>query len=267
MKRIGILLAAVAQLGAHDLYLMPGQFTVKPGQRLSIAIHNGDAFPESENSPVISRLREVKLGGVPVEKLREAKNKAIGEVAIRSQGSLILTTRTIPNFIELKADDFEKYLLEEGLEDVRLYRNAHGETGQPGRERYAKFAKAIVTSGAADDGYKKPVGFAIEIIPEQNPATLKVGGELSVQVLWNGQPAFNLSVEAANETETKAIGRLDSAGRIRIPITRAGRWRIHTVAMQRASQATGSGDSSADAKSKPADWESYWASLTFEIRL
>ena len=149
---------------------------------------------------------------------------------------------------------------------MRLYRKEHGERDKPGRERYAKFAKAILTSGAADDGYKKPTGFAIEIIPEQNPALLKTGDELSVQVLLDGKPAFNLSVEAANETETKIIGRLDTAGRIRIPIARAGRWRIHTVAMQRASQVKGPGDASADAKAKRADWESYWASLTFEIR-
>ncbi len=245
---------------------MPGKFTVKSGERLTIGIHNGDAFPESEDAPVISRLRDVRLGTAKVERLHDAAKKGIGEVVVPQKGTLILTTRTVPNFIELKGVDFEKYLLEEGLDDVQRYRREHRETDQPGRERYAKFAKSIVTSGAPDEGYKKLVGFTIEIIPERNPATLISGEELPVQVLLDGKPAFNLSVEASNETDTRIVGRLDSSGRIRIPITRAGRWRIHTLAMRRAAQPKATGDVSEDAKTKPADWESFWASLTFEVR-
>jgi len=266
MKSFGILAAiAAGSLFAHDLYLMPAKFTVKPGDRLTVAIHNGDAFPESENSPVLNRLRDVKLGNAPVRGLRDLQNKATGEVTVGGKGTFILTTRTIPSFIELKPAEFENYLIEESLDHVRQYRQEHNESSKPGRERYAKFAKAIVTSGTPDDGYKKPAGFAIEFIPEQNPATLKTGDELTVQVLHDGKPSFNLSVEASNESETKIVGRLDSSGRIRIPITRAGRWRLHTVAMRRAAQPKANGDASEDALKQAADWESFWASLTFEI--
>ncbi len=264
--RLAVVVALAIPLAAHDLYLMPGRFTVKPGQTLQIAIHSGDAFPESENAPVMARLRDVKLAGTSATGLRDAGKKAAAEVAIASPGSLILTTRTIANFIEMKPEEFDKYLHEEGLEEIRQYREKHGEAKTPGRERYAKFAKAIITSGAPDEGYRKAVGFAIEIIPEQSPATVRAGGELPVQILLHGKPAAGLAIEAANESETKVVGRADAAGRIRIPITRAGRWRIHALAMQRAKEPKGSGDASADAKSQAADWESFWASLTFEIR-
>jgi len=266
MKKLSLAAVLIFNASAHDLYLMPAHFTVKPGERLSIAIHNGDAFPESEDAPVLSRLRDVKLGAAPVRNLRELPTKAVGEVVVTGTGSRILTTRTIPSFIELKSADFEKYLVEESLDHVRQYRQEHNESAQPGRERYAKFAKAIVTSGTSDESYRKPVGFAIEFVPEQDPSKLKVGDELTVQVLHDGKPSFNLSVEASNETDTKIVGRLDSSGHIRVPITRAGRWRLHTLAMRRASQAKATGDASEDAKAKAADWESFWASLTFEIR-
>ena len=134
MKRFVTILAlstALFPLRAHDLYLMPARFQVKPGDRLTIAIHNGDSFPESENAPVISRLRDVKLGGRPVGKLRKLANKAIGEVVVRSAGTLILTTRTIPNFIELDAARFAAYLNEEGLEDVLRSRRENGESAKP----------------------------------------------------------------------------------------------------------------------------------------
>ncbi|MEO8027241.1 MAG: DUF4198 domain-containing protein [Bryobacteraceae bacterium] len=269
MKRsiyLALLLAASAILAAHDLYLMPDVFSVKPGQRLIFGIHDGDAFPQSEESPIISRLRDTKLAGVPATNIRGQKNRAVGEVAVKTAGTLILTTATIPGFIELEASKFETYLTLEGLDQVLRYRREHNETKKPGRERYSKFAKSIIQSGAPDDGYRKPVGFPIEIIPERNPATVRVGDILSVQVLRDGKPAFQLSFEASNETETRVIGRLDSSGRISIPITRAGRWRLHTVAMRRADQTKAIGDASPEAKAQAADWESVWASLTFEIR-
>lgn len=60
LTKLLVFLLALPVLG-HDLYLMPEQFAAHKGGHLVVALHNGDAFPESEISPVPERVREMKL--------------------------------------------------------------------------------------------------------------------------------------------------------------------------------------------------------------
>ena len=47
------------------------------------------------------------------------------------------------------------------------------------------------------------------------------------------------------------IGKTDAQGRIALPV-KSGKWRLHTIYMERIAE-------------PDADWESFWATLTFEI--
>lgn len=138
------------------------------------------------------------------------------------------------------------------------WRSQHGEEKKPGRERYSKFAKSLLLSGTPDDSYRLALGFPIEIIPESNPYSLHAGGELPVRVLVQGKPAADIQLEAAwaenGKSKTVVIGRTGAEGRIRVPLAAAGKWRLHSLKMERC------------ADPAAADWESLWASLTFEIR-
>jgi hypothetical protein len=77
---------------------------------------------------------------------------------------------------------------------------------------------------------------------------------LPVQVLFREKPAGGLEMLVASTTNPKnsSIGKTDAAGRISVPVS-PGKWRLHTIHMERASGAD-------------ADWESFWATLTFEVR-
>jgi uncharacterized GH25 family protein len=55
-------------------------------------------------------------------------------------------------------------------------------------QRTEKFSKALVNLSATDQGFAAVVGDRLEIVPAANPATLKVGDELPVRVLFEGQP-------------------------------------------------------------------------------
>ena len=50
-----------------------------------------------------------------------------------------------------------------------------------------KFSKALVNARADDDTWSKPIGDRLEIVPKANPATVKVGDELPIQVLFDGK--------------------------------------------------------------------------------
>jgi uncharacterized GH25 family protein len=256
---------ATVALG-HDLYLLPDRFRVSPGETLGIALHNGDAFPESEASVKIARIRDAALrSGTSVSKvsaLAVQEKRKVGTATVPGSGTLLLTVRTVPNFIEMTPDKFVSYLEEEGLTEIVKWRKEHGETARPGRERYSKYAKALLVAGQADEGYRRAAGFVIEIIPEKDPYQLKPGDALPVQVLFRNEPAADLALEAAwvgaggekKIQKIQVIGRTDSNGRISVPLTAAGRWRLHSIKMERC------------AEPKVADWESSWASLTFEVR-
>lgn len=263
MTRLWLLVFVISGLEAHDLYLLPDRFHVAPQSTLRVAFHNGDAFPESEAAAHIDRLKDAQLRSAtstsPVHGLKVAGKRVLGSVVVPAgSGTLLVSVHTVPNFIELAPDKFLAYLEEEGLSSVIAWRSQHGEEKKPGRERYSKFAKSLLLSGTPDDFYKQALDFPIEIIPESNPYALHAGGELPVRVLFRGKPAAGTQLEAAwannGKSKTMVVGRTDAEGRIRVPLTAAGKWRLHSLKMERC------------ADPAAADWESVWASLTFEIR-
>jgi len=255
------MLLLASAISAHDLYLLPGVFHVPKGAELKVAFHNGDSFPESEVAPKIERLLEAKVSGqggtAPIQKLHVAGKETFGEVKIVGTGSFLLSVRTVSNLIELAPAKFLAYLKEEGLSEVIDWRTEHAETNKPGRERYTKFAKSVVVSGSPDGYFGHSLGFPIEIIPLSDPLAVHAGGSLPVRVMFHGKPAAGIQLESAwasdTQKKTVIVGRTGADGAIAVPIAQAGKWRLHSLKMERCTELA------------VADWESSWASLTFEI--
>lgn len=263
LLRRGCLALFCLPLAAHVLFVMPSSFHVSNGERITVGLHNGDAFPASEGAPSLERLRDVTVHAgklqYNVTNIRVDGNRAIGDARIPAKGTLVIGARTVPNFIELAPEAFEKYLKEEGMAQVIELRKQRGESAKPGRELYSKYVKSLIRSGSGDDTYAKPVGFAIELVPEKDPYSAKVGDRLPVRLLWKGKPASGVMIESTHvglsgPAESQAVGRTDSEGRAYVTLSAVGKWRLHAIAIERC------------ADQQKADWESFWASLTFEIR-
>ena len=258
-----VLLGSLAtSLLAHDMYLMPEAFSVQPKAKLIVAIHNGDAFPESEVSTKPERLHDAQIilhgKRTPLAELKIDGSRTIATVDVPTdKGSAVIAIRTQPNFLSMEPEKFHAYLKEEGLSEIIDWRTQHDEATKPSRERYSKYAKSLVTIAKPDKNFRTVLNFPIEILPEANPSSLRAGSKLPVQVLFRGKPAANLQLEAAwagaGQKETIIIGRTDAQGRITVPLTKAGKWRLHSLKMERCTEPAA------------ADWESFWASLTFEV--
>lgn len=54
--------------------------------------------------------------------------------------------------------------------------------------RYEKFSKALISQGNPDENFTKSVGHRLEIIPVDNPQSVKAGSELKLKVLFDGKP-------------------------------------------------------------------------------
>jgi uncharacterized GH25 family protein len=91
-------------------------------------------------------------------------------------------------------------------------------------------------------------------VPEADPYALAAGGELPVRLLYQDKPLAGALVVAFSKErpEEKVTARSDAEGRVRLRLARPGIWLVKAVHMVEPSQEAG------------ADWESLWASMTFE---
>lgn len=247
---------------AHSLYLLPVKFHAASGGEVVFSVHNGDAFPESEDAADPARILDAKLTGSDgqwaIQDFKRWGRATHSAVKTPRAEAYWISLHTMPRTLSLEPAKFDQYLRDEGLEWVIDWRAKHDEAQKPSRERYSKHAKTYLTAGKGDV-WQKPLGLEIEIVPEADPAALKPGERLPVRLLWHGKPAAGIRVERAwavpaGGKGVEVVGRTDAEGRMTVLVDKAGRWRLHAVAMERARN---------DAE---ADWVSYWASMTFEVR-
>lgn len=250
------LLAATAQ--AHDFWIEPSSFTPSPGQLLGVRFRVGERLA---GEPVVRPaagfhqfsidrgLQRQAVGG-------RAGSDPAGLLRVAGSGLQVIVYHGQPIAIELPADKFTPYLKEEGLEAVIEHRRAAGRSDAPGRERYARSAKALLQVGDADDSTDRAQGLPLELVAERNPYRLRIGDELPVQLLHRQQPLAGALVVAMNKlrpSEAQAQ-RSDDQGRVRFRLDGPGMWLIKAVHMVES------------AEPAEADWDSLWASLTFELR-
>ncbi|MCX6602042.1 MAG: DUF4198 domain-containing protein [Acidobacteria bacterium] len=256
-----LLMAGASPLFSHDLYLMPEKFVTQPGKRLRLVFQNGDEFPVGVSSVKADKLRNTKLVSradtASFEDIVAEAKRTVATVNVPGEGLAILTAQTIPTFIELEPKKFQSYLTHENLTNAIKWREEHGDAAKPGRERYSKYVKSLIQVGKPDGYYRERTGLTIEIVPEADPYSLKPGATLPVQVLFRGKPAVDVAVESAwlegGKAKMEVFGRTDREGRVRIPVKAFGPHRLHAIVMERCDEP------------QVADWESFWASLTFEI--
>ena len=253
---------AFAPLLAHDLYVMPDRFILKPGQDLIVELHNGDAFPDSEGPPARERLHGTRIlgnkGPIELKDFHEAHKGLATRVPIGEigSGSFIITASLSANSRKYESAKFQAYLEDEGLTMVSKYRAAHREQDQPVTELYSKYAKGLIVYGTPSRFSTQPVGLTIEIIPDIDPATLKAGASMPVHVLFEGRPLAGLTIETTWTTgapgKPSVVGITDSKGQLAIPL-QTGKCRITTGYSQRYRDQS------------VANWETFFATLTFEV--
>ena len=243
---------------AHDFWIEPSEFRPQPGTRVDLRLRVGEHF---RGDPVPLNPLRVKdfvlvtgAGSQPIAGRLGAE--PAGAVEVGQAGIAVVGYRSLPQRVELAAADFERYLGTEGLEGVIRARAARGESAAPGREIFSRAAKALlaVGDGRPASGHDRVLGFTLELIPERSPYALGVGDELPVVLRYEGKPLAGALVMALHASgETLAAIRSDASGRVRVPLSRGGAWLVKAVHMVPAPAGT------------DADWESIWASLTFEL--
>jgi uncharacterized GH25 family protein len=209
MKRLLLLLVTALPMAAHDFWVEPSSFRPARGEAITASLRVGENF----DGELVERdgIELIDRGAVTVIAYR---SNAFGTVS-------------------LPRAKFDAYLREEGL-------RVTPRTSGMQRERFARFAKAIVGNGSPDAA--GALGWRFEVVPLSGSR---------FQVLYEGKPLRDALVVATSKELQHLDARTDGNGVVSLALTN-GVWLVNSVHMIPAPPASG------------FDWESLWASLTLQ---
>ena len=235
-------------------------------QRIAVRLRVGQEFkgdPVPRDPKLLKRFAllgpapgpnaETPVPGVP-------NTEPAGFLTIPAPGLYTAVYTSNPEPVTLDAKKFNDYVTQEGLESIRDLRAKRGQSDEPDREIFSRCAKALIAAGGAETvtppaGWNREMGMRLELIPGENPYRLPGDQILPVRLLYDGKPLPGALVTAFTKDRpgTKISARSDAKGRVALRIDRPGTWLVKAVHMIPAARESG------------ADWESFWASLTFEV--
>jgi hypothetical protein len=264
LRRLGLLVVTAivvwrVPLVAHDMWIEPTTFSPELGQIVSVRLRVGqdllgDPLPLD---PSLVNQFVVKDGAGVRPVVRRDGGDPAGLLRVAVPGLLVIGYRSNPSAIEMAADKFNQYVKEEGLDAVSAMRASRNETGAAAHELFSRCAKSLVFSGPASEAQgDRPLGFTLELVAERNPYALRADQDLPVRLTYENRPLAGALIVAMNRVNRaeKLSARTDKDGRVRFKLLPAGMWLIKAVHMVPAPAGT------------HAEWASFWASLTFELR-
>jgi uncharacterized GH25 family protein len=268
---------------AHDLFLRPTDFVVKPNSQVQLRVLNG-TFVASEAPVARARLRDLTIAGpdgvshadtltwtlATSDGSATIGKESAWQVPVHGTGTYVMGASVLPKTIRLTGTQFNSYLREDGLPDVLAARRADGTLEQPAHERYSKHVKAMVrveervtrkAAVAGDTAYARVLGYPAELVPLQDPYRLRPGAVLRVRALVDGAPVPSQVVLAGGRTAAGMViperaVRTDAEGMAQIPLPVKGAWYVKFIRMRPVPSA----------ERDSVNYESKWATLTFAVR-
>lgn len=246
---------------AHEFWLEPQRFRLDAGEGFRLHFMVGESFKGEKwenKSKRLESLVHYLPGNLQNDLTKDAvkNDSAYMDFRLNEEGTHMIAMSSKNSFIELDAAKFNAYLEEDGLTEVLEERRKNHTDTMPARELYCRFTKTLLqVNEPLSAAFGQKVGTPLEIIPMINPYALQLGERMAVKVLLNGQPAANVLVKVWNKSggnrATVQDLRTNLKGNLSFPVNAKGEWMVSLVRMIPAVD-----------KSK-ADWQSYWASLTF----
>lgn len=252
LSALSFLWLATAQ--AHDFWIEPGSFRPAPGAKVPLRLFVGMDFagqptvylPDTfERYAAIGPDGEKKIAGT-------LGDDPAGEFTVTRPGPYIVAYRSTRFTVAFDTlAEFEQYLEKEGLERVKTLRAFGAPKGKVIRENYSRSAKSLVVAGKPGAAADRALGLRLELVAEKNPY---LTARVPLRLIYEGKPLAGALVVAFNKAEPlkKLKARTDKDGRAQLDFNRPGVWLVTSVHMFPAPAGTN------------ADWESVWASLTFE---
>lgn len=251
-------LAGASLAGAHETWLLPARFTTAANVPVPIDLTSGMAFPTPEHAIRSERVARtgLRLGEKRLKIDRfTAEDKALRLTpSFPEQGIATVWLELRPREIELTDAKVEEYFKEIDAPETVRKAWADRKQGEVWRETYTKYAKTYVkvADPAGDRSWEKPVGLALELVPELDPTRLRAGDEATFRLVKNGKPLAGATVVLIAEgVPGRVFRRTDAAGRASFTLDRVGKALLSCVDLDRAEGAL--------------TWRSAFTTLTLEV--
>ena len=261
-----VFLMTAVRLDAHDMFWRLTSYFVAPGATVQMPVLNG-TFSKSENAIEWSRVADLSVvspdGRATIDSAHWDTRGDTSRLnySTGKSGTYVVGLSTKPREFQLEARAFNGYLADDGIPDILALRKKNGTITKPARERYHKHIKAIFQVGnTRSEAWSTVLGYPAELVPLSNPYAVKVGTTVAFRCLVDGKPVANQLVQIGGRAGSIGDTRLavqslrsDRDGIVHIKLNTAGRWYVKFIRMVPVIDGT-------------VDYESKWATLTFEIR-
>lgn len=219
---------------AHDFWIEPSTFRPAAGRTFTAALRVGEDLEGAAVPRRSTRIESFVVRDADGERaVNGIENRdPAGFVQMGEAGGAVIAYRGKASEHELPSDRFARFLEEEGIRGIKPDDGLQ-------RERFFRFAKSIVGSGTSIA--EKPFGWRLELVPSGD----------RFQLLFEGKPLRDALVSAISRRHPRIEKRTDANGFVTFDLS-GGMWLIKSTHVVAAPKESG------------FDWESLWASLTFE---
>ncbi|MFD1341669.1 DUF4198 domain-containing protein [Litorisediminicola beolgyonensis] len=257
-----LLAFAAAPLSAHEFWISPVDYTVAPSAPAVADLRVGENFKGAAFSflpPNFVRFDLAMGDTVVAVEGRPGDRPALNMVPPDAEGLLTVIHETRAYDLTYDSvENFESFVRHKDAEWAVARRVERGLADEPVRESYIRYAKSLIAIGDGG-GMDQDRGLLIEIVAEANPYTIDPADGLPVQVLFEGAPRADAQIElfakSPDGTVEVTLHRTDGEGRVTIPVAPGHQYLVDSVVLRESDPAETNG----------AEWESLWASLTFEV--
>lgn len=251
-----LMLLKAPSAAGHEFWIEPQQFRVAPGAKVPLRLYVGQYF-KGNSLPFLTDIFEhfyyadargtANVRGV-------LGDDPAATLTVRAPGRIWIVLRsTYYDLAYDKPGEFDAFLAKEGIDHL-VPRAQRGKP--PVKETYSRCAKSLLLAGSAASGSApdRAFGLPLELVAESDPYTGR-SSEFKVRLLYRGAALPGALVTAFHKAvpDKRLEARTDASGRARLALDRDGVWLLNAVHLLPAPKKSG------------AQWETLWASLTFEI--
>jgi uncharacterized GH25 family protein len=164
---------------AHEFIVKPSAFSAKAGEAVAATVYSTHTFIKGEEieDAAVTRAFVVSDGKRTPISLQPDQAKLVYAGTMQVQGDKPIVVSGHRTAIMLATTpEGSKRGTRKDFPNARLVRAIE------------KFSKAFVNANDSDDAWSKPIGDRLEIMVKKSPASIKAGGEVPVQVLYDGKP-------------------------------------------------------------------------------
>ena len=230
---MGLMISSTAAL-AHEFILKPDTATPAAGQKTRLQAQAAHVFMVSEEAENPANVRLYLLQGDKKTDIALAEDKAlvslVGDFTLAQNGPAMLVGHRLPQ-IWCETTQGEMEGSRAALEAKGMKVKSSG--------KYEKFAKTLLNPASNDTLFGKALGQDLELVLLTNPADIKPGAPLNVQVLLRGKPLSNATVGLTHDAFSKEQDtykskvQTDAQGKASFTVDKPALWMLRTTVVEK----------------------------------